>query len=118
MMMPFEWDVRVFLEGSHGGRTYVGNDRLGHHGLHHYAGLNSLPCSLRVAGPCSVLHDLDDGSGSAHVISEVVGIEGAARGGDLIVRPSALNREEAQLGLIMTIRTAIADRQSCGTPGS
>lgn len=41
MMMPFEWDVRVFLEGSHGGRVHVGNDRLGHHGLHHYAGLNS-----------------------------------------------------------------------------
>lgn len=40
MMMPFEWDVRVFLEGSHGGRIYVGNDRRGHHGLHHYAGLN------------------------------------------------------------------------------
>jgi len=40
VMMPFEWDVRVFLEGSHGGRTYVRNDRRGHHGLHHYAGLN------------------------------------------------------------------------------
>jgi hypothetical protein len=33
---------RRFLEGSHGDRAHVVTDAVGHHALHHYAGLNSL----------------------------------------------------------------------------
>jgi hypothetical protein len=31
---------RRFLEGSHGDRAHVVTDAVGHHALHHYAGLN------------------------------------------------------------------------------
>ncbi len=54
MMMPFEWDVRVFLEGPHGGRVYVVSDRTGHRGLHHSMGHYSTDMIVE-----STAHDLD-----------------------------------------------------------